>query len=157
MKRIIQLFSILIFVVLYSFNNQTFSQVNYDNVPDTDSSVFMVVENPPSFPGGDKARIDFLVKNLVYPKHAREAGIEGIVYVTFVIETDGIVSNIEILRGIGGGCDEETVRVIKLMPKWIPGKQNGKEVRVQYNMPLKFTLTNENIKKENKKKDIEKQ
>lgn len=156
MKRIIQLFSILTLVVLYSINNQAFSQVIYNDVPDTDSSVFMVVENPPSFPGGDNARMDFLVKNLVYPKHAREAGIEGTVFVTFVIEKDGIVSNIEIIRGIGGGCDEEAVRVMKLMPKWTPGKQNGKEVRVQYNMPLKFKLTNENIKKENKKEKKEK-
>ena len=151
MKKNIQIFSILAFVILYCFNNQTFSQVNSNNVTDTDSSLFMVVENPPSFPGGDKARMDFLVKNLVYPKHAREVGIEGTVFITFVIEEDGSVSNIKILRGIGGGCDEEAVRVTKLMPKWIPAKQRGKNVRVQYNLPYKFTLSNKNKIKENKK------
>ena len=71
---------------------------------------------------------------------ARESGIQGTVYVTFVVEHDGSVTDVRILRGIGGGCDEEAVRVINSMPKWNAGKQRGKPVRVQFNMPIKFTL-----------------
>ena len=102
--------------------------------------IFTVVESMPGFPGGDAARMKFLQKNIKYPQMARESGIQGTVYVTFVVEHDGSVSDVRILRGIGGGCDEEAVRVIKSMPKWNAGKQRGKPVRVQFNMPIKFTL-----------------
>jgi periplasmic protein TonB len=102
--------------------------------------IFTVVEESPSFPGGDVARIKFLQQNIVYPQMARESGIQGTVYVTFVVERNGNVTDVRVLRGIGGGCDEEAVRVIKAMPKWQPGKQRGKPVRVQFNMPIKFTL-----------------
>ncbi|MFZ4740506.1 MAG: energy transducer TonB [Bacteroidales bacterium] len=156
MKKIIQLFSILTLVVLYSFNNQTFSQNNY-LINTNDTSISRIVENQPDFQGGEKARVDFLRNNMHYPDKAIENGIEGIVYITFVVEKDGSITNIKILRGIGGGCDEEAVRVIKLMPKWIPGNLNGSIIRTQYNMPIKFTITNENIKKENKKENKEKQ
>jgi len=71
---------------------------------------------------------------------ARESGIQGTVYVTFVVERNGNVTDVKILRGIGGGCDEEALRVVQNMPKWEPGKQRGKPVRVQFNMPIKFTL-----------------
>lgn len=104
-------------------------------------NVFMVVEDPPVFVGGDEARMNYLVKNIEYPESARNKGIQGTVYVTFVIEADGSVSEVKILRGIGGGCDEEAVRVVKNMPAWRPGFQRGKPVRVQYNMPIKFTLS----------------
>ena len=102
--------------------------------------IFTVVEDAPSFPGGDEARIRYLQNNIKYPQMARESGIQGTVYVTFVVEPNGSVTNVKILRGIGGGCDEEAIRVIQNMPKWIPGKQRGKPVRVQFNMPIKLTL-----------------
>lgn len=105
-----------------------------------EAEIFTVVEESPSFPGGDIARIKFLQQNIEYPTMARESGIQGTVYVTFVVEPDGKVSNVQILRGIGGGCDEEAIRVIKAMPRWNAGKQRGKPVRVQFNMPIKFTL-----------------
>lgn len=105
-----------------------------------EQEIFTVVEDEPSFPGGDEARIRFLQENIKYPQMARESGIQGTVYVTFVVEPDGSVSNVRVLRGIGGGCDEEAIRVINAMPKWNPGKQRGKPVRVQFNMPIKFTL-----------------
>lgn len=103
--------------------------------------IFQVVENAPSFPGGEAARMTFLQNNIRYPQMARESGIQGTVYVTFVIERDGSVTDVKILRGIGGGCDEEAIRVVRNMPKWEPGKQRGKPVRVQFNMPIKFTLS----------------
>jgi TonB family protein len=111
--------------------------------PPTNSSndkVYKIVEEMPSYPGGDEARIKFLVDNFVYPTSAKEKGIQGTVYITFVVGADGTVSNVKVLRGIGGGCDEEAVRIVKMMPKWIPGKQDGKNVSVIYNLPIKFKL-----------------
>ncbi len=105
-----------------------------------EAEIFTVVEESPSFPGGDEARIRFLTENIKYPQIARESSIQGTVYVTFVVEKNGNVTDVRVLRGIGGGCDEEAVRVIKAMPKWNPGKQRGKPVRGQFNMPIKFTL-----------------
>ncbi|MBN1650767.1 MAG: energy transducer TonB [Bacteroidales bacterium] len=102
--------------------------------------IFLVVENMPEFPGGEAAMYKFIGKNIEYPRMAKESGISGRVFVTFVVERDGSVTDVQILRGIGGGCDEEAIRVIKMMPKWTPGKQRGKPVRVQYRMPIKFTL-----------------
>ena len=105
-----------------------------------ETEIFTVVEESPAFPGGDVARIKFLQENIRYPQMARESGIQGTVYVTFVVEKNGAVRDVRVLRGIGGGCDEEAVRVIQAMPKWNAGKQRGKPVRVQFNMPIKFTL-----------------
>ena len=101
---------------------------------------FIVVEEMPNYPGGDDARIKFITDNVVYPVMAKESNIQGTVYVTFVVEADGSITDVKVLRGIGGGCDEEAVRVVKMMPKWNAGKQSGKSVRVQFNLPIKFTL-----------------
>lgn len=109
--------------------------------------IFQIVEELPSYAGGDEARIQFIKNNLIYPEEAKEKGIKGTVYVTFIIEMDGSLSNIKILRGIGGGCDEEVIRIVKLMPKWNPGKQKGTPVRVQHNMPVKF-WTDSNVVKD---------
>ena len=105
-----------------------------------EEEIFLVVEEMPSFPGGEQEMYRYIGKNIEYPRMAKESGISGRVYVTFVVERDGSVTDVKILRGIGGGCDEEAVRVIKKMPRWSPGKQRGKPVRVQYRMPIKFTL-----------------
>lgn len=105
-----------------------------------EAQIFTVVESMPDFPGGDEARIKYLNENIKYPQMARESGIQGRVFVTFVVEKDGSVTDVRVLRGIGGGCDEEAIRVIKNMPKWDPGKQRGKPVRVQFNMPILFKL-----------------
>jgi len=102
--------------------------------------IFTIVEADAEYPGGEKARMEFLSKNIRYPTMARESGIQGRVHVTFVVEKDGSVTDVVVTRGIGGGCDEEAVRVVRLMPKWIPGKQRNKPVRVQFNLPIKFTL-----------------
>jgi periplasmic protein TonB len=102
--------------------------------------IFTVVEDQPSFPGGDEARMRFLQENLRYPTMAREAGIQGTVFVTFVVERDGSVTDVRVLRGIGGGLDEEAVRVVRMMPRWNPGRQRGQAVRVQFNMPIRFVL-----------------
>jgi protein TonB len=102
--------------------------------------VFTIVEEMPSYPGGEVERNKFLATNIVYPQQATENGIQGTVYVSFVVDSKGNVTDVKILRGIGGGCDEEALRVVKMMPKWHPGKQNGKQVRVLFNMPIYFKL-----------------
>ena len=102
--------------------------------------IFQVVENDPEFPGGLEAMYKFLAQNIKYPQLARENNITGRVYVTFVVERDGSVSGVRVLRDIGGGCGAEAVRVVKSMPKWTPGKQRGKPVRTQFNLPVNFDL-----------------
>lgn len=102
--------------------------------------IFTIVEDMPTFPGGEEALFKYLGNNIKYPQMAKEAGIQGTVFVTFVIGPDGKVRDVKVLRGIKGGCDEEAVRVVQNMPNWKPGKQRGKAVSVQYNLPIRFTL-----------------
>jgi protein TonB len=102
--------------------------------------VFVVVEQAPEFPNGLAAMYKFLRDNIKYPTIAHENGISGTVYVGFVVSKDGTLRDIQIKRGIGGGCNEEAMRVINLMPKWNAGKQNGKAVSVAFTLPVKFHL-----------------
>lgn len=114
--------------------------VEDDDEEEEEAQIFTVVESMPGFPGGETAMKRYLAENIQYPQMARESGIQGRVFVTFVVEKDGNVTDVRVLRGIGGGCDEEAIRVIKNMPRWDPGKQRGKPVRVQFNMPIMFKL-----------------
>jgi TonB family protein len=106
-----------------------------------EDKVFTVVEEYPTFPGGDAARMKFLRDNIKYPAEAIKKHTEGRVTVNFIVEKDGTVSNIKILGGIGNSCDEEALRVVKMMPKWNPGRQTGRPVRVSFNMPINFQLS----------------
>lgn len=108
--------------------------------PEDNYEIFVVIDEDASFPGGEKARIKFISENLKYPIDARKKNIEGTVYIAFVIEKDGSISNAKILRDIGGGLGEEALRVVKMMPKWIPGKNKGEPVQVKFSMPVKFVL-----------------
>ncbi len=116
------------------------TKVNVDEEEVAEAEIFSVVEESPQYPGGEDAWQKFLVENFRYPEAAKEASVQGTVYVTFVVEKDGSITEPVVLRGIGAGCDEEALRVIKQMPRWIPGKQRGKPVRVRFNIPVKFTL-----------------
>jgi protein TonB len=98
------------------------------------------IENYPEFPGGQSAFIKFLSRNLRYPDAAVDRGIEGKVLISFIIEKNGRLSNIKILRGIGYGCDEEAIRVLEKSPEWKPGMQNNQQVRVAYTLPINFSL-----------------
>jgi protein TonB len=102
--------------------------------------IFTIVENQPEPEGGMTAFYKFIGENLKYPNLARRNNIEGRVFVKFVVEKDGSLTDVQVLKGIGGGCDEEAVRVIKLAPKWKPGKQRGRPVRVQMILPIVFKL-----------------
>ncbi|MCR5646501.1 MAG: energy transducer TonB [Bacteroidales bacterium] len=105
-----------------------------------EAEIFTVVEEMPEFPGGMAKLAEYLGKNIKYPQLARESGIQGRVFINFVVENDGSVTNVKVMRSLGGGCDEEAIRVVKSMPKWKPGKQRGKPVRVSYNLPVNFKL-----------------
>jgi periplasmic protein TonB len=118
-----------------------FIPVVYEEEEVDENYIFEIVEENPEFPGGNDAMMKFLRDNTRYPVIAREAGIQGTVFVTFVVERDGSVTNVSVIRGIGGGCDEEAVRVVRSMPKWKPGKQRNQPVRVQYRMPIRFVLS----------------
>ncbi|MBE9464460.1 TonB family protein [Dyadobacter subterraneus] len=98
------------------------------------------VEQAPEFMGGNAAMGEFLRKNLKYPRQAADAGIQGRVFVSFVVGADGKIENVQTLKGIGFGCDEEAERVIKLMPKWKAGRQSGVPVRVRFNLPVVFQM-----------------
>jgi protein TonB len=102
--------------------------------------IFQVVENQPEPVGGMGAFMKYLQKNLKYPEQARRMNVEGKVFVQFVIDKDGSPNDITVLKGIGSGCDEEAVRVIKSMPKWTPGKQRGRPVKVRMSLPIVFKL-----------------
>jgi len=103
-----------------------------------DTTVYTKVEKPPEFPGGMKKMYKFIKNNIQYPAKALENKVRGNVFVAFIIEKNGGLSNIQIIQGISYGCDEETVRVIKLMPTWIPGKEKGEPKRVKMILPLEF-------------------
>ncbi len=105
-----------------------------------EAEIFTVVEAMPEFPGGMAKLMGYLGNNIKYPPFAKETNIQGRVFINFVVEPDGKISNVKVLRGIGGGCDEEAIRVVESMPNWKPGMQRGKPVRVSYNLPVKFTL-----------------
>lgn len=108
--------------------------------PPKEEEVFSYVEQMPEFPGGQKALFQFLGKELKYPEAARENGIQGSVVLSFVIEKDGSITNVQVIREIGGGCTEEALRVVQNMPKWNPGRQNDFPVRARFTLPIRFKL-----------------
>jgi periplasmic protein TonB len=110
-------------------------------IEEDDEEVFMVVENMPEFPGGDKGFLKYIQNNVKYPPIAKEYNITGKVYVRFVVDQSGSVQNVEVVRGVDKHLDAEAVRVIKSLPRYKPGKQRGKAVRVMFTVPINFTLS----------------
>ena len=107
---------------------------------DPDKKVYDVVERMPCFPGGDQKMLDFIEKNLHYPKECAENGIQGRVIIDFVVERNGTLTNIRVVKSVNPALDKEALRIVKLMPKWIPGKQCDKKVRVKCIIPIPFRL-----------------
>ncbi len=115
--------------------NQTGSTLN------TSTTEYVIVQDMPEFEGGTAALLSFVARNIVYPTLAREIGQEGTVFVSFVVNENGMVEGAKILKGIGYGCDEEVLRVINKLPKWKKvGRQDGKPVKVRFNIPVAFKL-----------------
>ena len=102
--------------------------------------IFTRVEDPPSFPGGDAARVEFINRTIRYPTIAQQSGIQGTVFVAFVVNRDGQIVDVEVVRGVHESLDREAIRVIQAMPPWKPGKQHGKPVRTRFTLPIRFTL-----------------
>jgi protein TonB len=109
-------------------------------IEEDDEEFFMVVENMPEFPGGDLGLMKFIQKNVRYPAIAKEYNITGKVYVSFIVDKQGSVTNVKIVRGVDKNLDAEALRVVSLLPKYKPGKQRGKAVRVMFTIPINFTL-----------------
>lgn len=109
-------------------------------VEDDGDKIFTVVEQQPEFQGGYEAMMNFIKKNMRYPASARRMGVDGTVYVSFVVSKDGSISEVKTIRGISADCDKEAIRVVSMMPPWKPGKQNGKPVFVRFVLPIKFKL-----------------
>lgn len=110
-----------------------------DIIPE-DTLIVDFPDKRPEFPGGTAALFRYLRDNIRYPSLAKETGVQGTVYIGFVVEKDGSVSNVKVLRPVGGGCDEEALRVVQSMPHWEPGMQHGRPVRVSFVLPVKFKL-----------------
>lgn len=125
--------ALMMLVLLFSFMTST-AQTKKNNM------VYDVVEVMPQFPGGQTAMLKYIMENIKYPKQIMEEGIQGRVTVSFIVEKDGRVSNVRLLRSVQPLLDKEAVRVVKSMPKWSPGKQKGKPVRVRFNLPVMFKL-----------------
>lgn len=149
MKRIIILSASLLlgFGIVSAQNNGTDSTTIKSAQPiqhSTDSTaeepIFIVTEKGAEFPGGYKSMFQFIGQNLHYPQLAIENDLQGKVILSFVVEKDGTLTNVKVLRDIGGGCAQEAVRVVKLMPRWTPAEQNGKPVRSQFNLPINFQI-----------------
>ncbi len=118
-----------------------FSKTNLsEDDKNSHDEVFQFPDTMPEFPEGTDSMLRFLAKNIEYPHLALESEISGTVYATFVVGKDGTIEDISIARGIGGGCDQEAIRVIKIMPKWTPGMQGGKVVRTQFRLPIRFVM-----------------
>lgn len=110
------------------------------NTTEDENQVFMVVEQSPEFEGGLQGMVKYLKKNLRYPAKAQRMSIEGTVFIGFIVNKDGNISDVTVIKGIDNDCDKEAVRVVEKMPPWKPGKQNGRAVRVRFVLPIKFHL-----------------
>lgn len=107
---------------------------------ESSTKVYYEVDEMPSFPGGLNGLMTFLAQNMVYPVTAQENGVQGRVTVSFVVETDGFITDVEVARSVDPFLDREAMRIVKAMPKWTPGKKDGKPVRVKYTVPVVFRL-----------------
>jgi len=139
------LLKITLIILLSSLVSLSFAQtIDLDNeeneIIEDDYFCIPYTEYWPEFPGGDSARLNFLIENTKYPKIAKDKKIEGTVFTQFIIEEDGSITNIEILRGVCSSIDAEVIRVMKLMPKWKPQLYRNKTVRTSMIMPFKFSL-----------------
>lgn len=130
--------SLSLIIFLVSFNLIAVSQ-DTSKVKSAEP-VYDLTEVDPEFPGGEDAMIKFIQANVVYPETSREMGEQGVVYVQFIVNADGSISDVVVIKGVSGLLDAEAMRVIKLMPNWTPGMQNGKAVRVRYVIPIAFTI-----------------
>lgn len=127
-------------VVLRDADGKILEQSIFEEVDNKTEEVFVICEEMPEYPDGEYALQRFIAKNIKYPKVAQQNGIEGRVYITFVVNQDGIVKNTKVIKGVDPSLDAEALRVVSSMPDWKPGKQDGKAVSVSYTVPINFAL-----------------
>lgn len=122
--------------------NKNTGHNNKSKLPPEDyrNDIFIYVESTPEFPGGSAKMMEYITKNLVYPSEAKKNKIEGRVFVSFIVEKDGSITNVKVLRGLGSGCDEEAIRIVEKMPNWTPGSNSGKPINVKFTLPIRFSL-----------------
>ena len=149
MKQI--LFGFFVFVALISFTSKAVGQDNSSK--QSQEEVFLVVDEMPQFPGGLDSLMRFLGKSIQYPTEAEQNKIEGMCIVSFVIDTDGAIKSVDCIKDIGGGCGEESKRVVMSMPNWKPGIHKGESVKVKFNLPIRFKLDSETTKTVEKPED----
>jgi len=125
--------SLLMFFMIFFMNIQ-------EGKTQTSEKALMEVDEMPEYPGGMDAMFKFIGENLKYPASAKEKGIQGTVVISFIVNKDGSISDTEILRGIGGGCDEESLRIVNAFPAWKPGVNEGEKVRTQMRLPIMYKL-----------------
>ena len=134
--------NIFFILVILFCSHISIAQTNVPaNPAPQEESPLVITDQMPSFPGGDQKMMKFIQKNIKFPQAEYDAKLSGTTYITFVVEKDGSITGIAVLRGVpnGPGFDKEAMRVIAEMPKWVPGKNNGQVVRVQYNLPIHFS------------------
>lgn len=136
MKKLFCILTMTVFSVTIAFAQKT----------DKSKPVFEQVDQNPEYPGGMPAMFEFIGKNLKYPKSARDKKVEGKVLIKLIIEEDGSISATAIMQGLGFGCDEEVTRVVKAMPKWVPGKKDNELVRTSMVLPIMFALERKSSK-----------
>ena len=142
---------ILLYIIALAHSATSIGQNDSQLIPDTarnsapvrsdEPNENITTEEMPQFPGGEVALFNYLKKEQRYPQEAQRKRIEGVVHTSFVLNEDGSISNAIVLRGLGEGCDEEALRLVNNMPHWTPGKQFGRPVKVQFNLPIRFPLS----------------
>lgn len=135
---------LLIGALMIVFSKATMAQTNSGDsahkIEGDSERIYDIVEQMPSFPGGNQALFQYISSHIKYPASAAEAGLQGRVIVTFVVEPDGSITNVKVSKSVDAALDKEALRLVSSMPRWIPGKQNGKAIRVKYSVPVSFRL-----------------
>lgn len=135
--KIISFLAMLLMIVVFTSNVNA-----QEKKSDNSDVVYTVVDKEAEYPGGIEAMNRFLAQNIIYPTLAKQKNIQGKVLISFIIEKNGSISNIKVIKDIGEGCGEEGMRIVKLMPKWKPAQQKSEPVRQQFVLPISFQLTN---------------
>lgn len=142
MKNTLLALSLLICGISFSQEEELIAPKVDVPTPIAEDSIYTMMDEPAQFPGGTSAMMNFLAKNMRYPESVAEKGLQGKCFLKFVVDKEGLITDIKVLRGISGcpECDKEAIRVVKSMPKWIPGKLNGKKVKSYFTLPITFVL-----------------
>lgn len=139
---------VLLIVTLFFLSGGAIAQTQDIEADTPKEEIFTYVEQMPSFPGGEQAMYSYIKENLHYPEEAMEEGIEGRVYIKFIVSETGAIKNVECVKAADTSLKAEAIRLVSSMPQWVPGKQNGRAVNVYFTLPISFKLEHETEEKE---------